>query len=281
MPSRWFRSAARRRPRAGTAGTRRRCSRASAGKTSWNAALVVGAHVGQALHAGEQDRDAARLRARRMIVREVPLHLVGRQPPEAVVAAQRDDQDPHVAVERPVEAAQPAGGRVARHARVDDLERGSRPRRAAAAARPGTPRTCRSPRPAVRLSPRTTIRGRDGGRPARCDRRRSAQARRSARAVWERCRRRRTRHGERAAPAGSRRTRRRSAHDRRMHRAFPLYWRRLRRRGPNRAHASSSPACRAAGPRRRRATGPRSRLARRPDPRPRQRHPRRSPPSRG
>ncbi len=63
-----------------------------------------------------------RSRARADDLAEVPLHLVWRQPPEAVVAAERDDEDPDVALQRPVEPAQSARGGVAGHARVHDLE---------------------------------------------------------------------------------------------------------------------------------------------------------------
>ena len=98
--------------------------------------------------------------ARSMICDRLLLQLVGRQPAQAVVAAERDDQDAHVAVERPVEPRQAAGRRVARHAGVDDLVSRARPRRAAAAAATDTPRSVDRPRPAVRLSPSTTMRGR-------------------------------------------------------------------------------------------------------------------------
>ena len=43
------------------------------------------------------------------------------QAAQAVVGAEFDDENPDVAVERPVEAPEAAGGRVAGHTRVDNL----------------------------------------------------------------------------------------------------------------------------------------------------------------
>ncbi len=54
-------------------------------------------------------------------LREVGCELLGRQAAQAVVAAERDDQHPHVAVERPVEPRQSAGRRIAGDAGVHDL----------------------------------------------------------------------------------------------------------------------------------------------------------------
>ncbi len=54
-------------------------------------------------------------------LRQVALQLLERQAAQRVVAAERHDQNPDVAFERPVEAAQPAGGRVARDAGIHDL----------------------------------------------------------------------------------------------------------------------------------------------------------------
>ena len=55
--------------------------------------------------------------------RQVLLHLVDRQTAQAVVGAERDDEDANVALERPVEPAQAAGRRIARDAGIDDFER--------------------------------------------------------------------------------------------------------------------------------------------------------------
>src|SRR5207245_8956170 len=67
--------------------------------------------------AGEYDDDAARLRALDDS-REVLFQLVGRQAAETVIPTERHDQDAHVAVERPLEAVEAAGRRVARDPRV-------------------------------------------------------------------------------------------------------------------------------------------------------------------
>ena len=71
--------------------------------------------VGRRLHAGEDHQHLPRARGVDDL-REVLLHLGDRQPAQAVVGAERDDQHPHVPLERPVEPPQPAGGRVARDA---------------------------------------------------------------------------------------------------------------------------------------------------------------------
>ena len=55
-------------------------------------------------------------------LREVVLELGGLQPAQRVVAAERHDEDPHVALERPVEPRQAAGRRIAGHPGVHDLE---------------------------------------------------------------------------------------------------------------------------------------------------------------
>ena len=55
--------------------------------------------------------------------RQVLLHLGDRQAAQAVVGAERDDEDAHVALERPVEPAQAAGRRIAGDAGIDHLER--------------------------------------------------------------------------------------------------------------------------------------------------------------
>ncbi len=106
--------------------------------------------------------DAARLRALDD-ARQVALQLLDRQAAQRVVAAERHDQHAHVAVERPVEPAQPAGRRVARDAGVDDLVAQALRRRARCCSSAGYASSGASPRPAVRLSPRTTMRGRESG----------------------------------------------------------------------------------------------------------------------
>ncbi len=60
-------------------------------------------------------------RARVMIVGEVLLHLGDRQAAEAVVGAEREDEDTHVPLERPVEPAKATGRRVAGHAGIHHL----------------------------------------------------------------------------------------------------------------------------------------------------------------
>ena len=60
--------------------------------------------------------------ARSMICDRLRCSCVDRQAAQAVVAAERDDQHAHVALERPVEPLQAARRRVAGDAGVDDLE---------------------------------------------------------------------------------------------------------------------------------------------------------------
>ena len=83
---------------------------------------VGGAVIRRRLHAGQHDCDAARLRSGDDLG-QILLHAGDGQAAQAVVGAELDDQDPHVAFERPVEAAQAARRRVARDAGVDDLVR--------------------------------------------------------------------------------------------------------------------------------------------------------------
>ena len=118
------------------------------------------------------------------------------RPRSAVVAAERDDEDADVAVERPVEPREAAGRRVAGHAGVHDLVVRAPPRRDAAAAATDTPRSAGRPRPAVRLSPRTTIRGRRVGSRRR---RRRSRRRRAPAGVGDAARR-RSRADRRARP---------------------------------------------------------------------------------
>ena len=77
--------------------------------------------------------NAARLRLLDDL-RQVVLQLLGRQSAQAVVAAERDDQNADVAVERPVEPGQAARRRIAGHAGIDDLVVEPRARRAVPAA---------------------------------------------------------------------------------------------------------------------------------------------------
>ena len=58
--------------------------------------------------------------ARSMMVERLRVSSASGQAAQAVVAAERHDEHPHVAVERPVEPRQAAGGRVAGDARIDD-----------------------------------------------------------------------------------------------------------------------------------------------------------------
>lgn len=84
-------------------------------------APIVRAHVGRAFHPRQQDLDVP-LAGPAEDLLEVLSHLVRRQPPEGIVATERHDQDPHVAIQRPVEAAQSASARVAGHAGVHHFE---------------------------------------------------------------------------------------------------------------------------------------------------------------
>ena len=63
---------------------------------------VVAAEVGRRFHARQHDGDALRLRPLDDLG-QIALQLLGRQPAQPVVAAERDDEHAHVAVERPVE----------------------------------------------------------------------------------------------------------------------------------------------------------------------------------
>ena len=53
---------------------------------------VVGTEIGRRLHPGEHDAQLPWPAPSSMIAREVLLQLLGRQPAQAVIAAQRDDQ---------------------------------------------------------------------------------------------------------------------------------------------------------------------------------------------
>lgn len=81
-------------------------------------ALVVCAGIGRRVHACEQDLRAACARAFDDPC-EVLAHLSWGQSAQDVVCAEFEDDETHVARERPVEAAQATGGRVAGNSRVD------------------------------------------------------------------------------------------------------------------------------------------------------------------
>ena len=83
---------------------------------------VLGTVVGRRLHAGEDDDDVPFLGALDDR-REVLLHLVDRETAQAVVGAERHDEDANVALERPVETAQAASRRLTRHSGIHDFER--------------------------------------------------------------------------------------------------------------------------------------------------------------
>ena len=83
---------------------------------------VHGAEVRRRLHAGQHDPDAPVQSAVDDPLQVVP-HLIDGQPPQGVVAPQRHHQDPHIAVERPVEPAETARRRVSRDAHRGDLDR--------------------------------------------------------------------------------------------------------------------------------------------------------------
>ena len=152
------------RPAPDTPCEKRRCSR---GRSS------------AALPCRRESRVMPRACARSMICARLRCSSLGRQPAQAVVAAERDNQDPDVAVERPVEPRQAAGRRVARHAGVDDfvvepggVETFLQQRRIR--------RALGEPRPAVRLSPSTTIRAAGGAAPAPAARASGCRRRRRA-----------------------------------------------------------------------------------------------------
>ncbi len=178
------------------------------------------------------------------------------QPPEAVVAPSATIEDPHVALQRPVEPAQPARRRVARYARIHDLtSRRPRPGAARSSAGYASSRAARGPpsgcRPARRLVPAARPRT-----PARADAPAPPGAGEAVRGA--------ARHaagGQQAA-----------APERRNRRSFtgnvPLYCRRRSERGAYPAARSDclsalGLSARAAGPWPCRTAGARRRLARR------------------
>ena len=81
-------------------------------------ALIVCAGIGRGEHACEQDLCAACARAFDDLG-EVLARLGGGQAAQDVVCAEFEDDETHVAFERPVETAQAACGRIARNSRVD------------------------------------------------------------------------------------------------------------------------------------------------------------------
>ena len=86
-----------------------------------------------------------RARARSMICVRLFFISANRQPAETVVGAEREDQDPDVPLERPIQPAQAARGRVAGDASVDDLDSRSRRRRSSAGAGPDRPASPEGP----------------------------------------------------------------------------------------------------------------------------------------
>ena len=98
---------------------------------------------------------------------EVALHVGDRQTAKTVVGAELDDQNPHVALERPVETAEAAGRRVARHAGVDDLVVDTLSVRSRAWISDGTDSSfaARSPRSGCRQETRCAV-ARTRGRPS-------------------------------------------------------------------------------------------------------------------
>jgi hypothetical protein len=83
-------------------------------------AQVSVAGVSRREHPGEDDAGAAGLRAADDLA-QVPARLGDGLAAQVVVGAEFDDDEAHVAGERPVEAAQAAGRSVARNPRVNYL----------------------------------------------------------------------------------------------------------------------------------------------------------------
>ena len=120
---------------------------------------------------------------------QVVAHRRHRQAPQPVVGAQFHHQHPHWSIERPIQPAQAARGRIARHARVHDLVVEAHPvkplrRRATAPTASSPARSRRSGcRPGTRCAGAALRRRRRSCRPGCGDgrRRRRRRPRRSAR----------------------------------------------------------------------------------------------------
>src|SRR5688572_11949376 len=84
-------------------------------------ARVFRSVIRRRFHAREHHGNVPRLRAFQDEC-EVFLHLIRRQPAQAIVGAQREHERMHIAIERPVEPPRSARGRITRYAGVDDLE---------------------------------------------------------------------------------------------------------------------------------------------------------------
>ncbi len=77
--------------------------------------------VRRRFHATEENRNASLLRSMDQRLK-VLFHLRHRQTSQPVVCTQREDEQPHVALECPVGTAQSIRRGITRHAGIDDLE---------------------------------------------------------------------------------------------------------------------------------------------------------------
>src|SRR5581483_8052060 len=82
--------------------------------------VVLASPVRRRLHARQDYHDATFLRTLDDL-RQIVLELLRRQRAQRVVAAQCDDEDLDVALQRPIESRQPSSRGVARYAGVDDV----------------------------------------------------------------------------------------------------------------------------------------------------------------
>lgn len=85
-----------------------------------NLSLVIRARVGRGIHPRQQHLSAARLCALDDLS-EVLLHLADGLAAQDVVGSEFENDEAHVAFQRPIDAPQAARAGVARNTRVDDL----------------------------------------------------------------------------------------------------------------------------------------------------------------
>ena len=157
MPSGWFK-----RRNAGHAVEEERDQRhvVGRGQVPIYGAELAGVRLAEIRGRLHASQDHAHLPGLRLLddLREIGAQVLRGQAAQPVVGAKRDDQHLHVAGHRPLEAPQAAGRRVAGNTGIHHLE--VQPRRAQLSRqlRAGRPRPGERPNPAVRLSPRQTMR---------------------------------------------------------------------------------------------------------------------------